>query len=111
MFLLQVLHHGTIQGIQGWDKVYLFVAEIEDTRSEFTTTFIVYTSLLCPKVDKSQTIPRPNFGSPLATKVVDGAHKNMYFFYNARQNDSSTITTFALIKRKIIFGEVRWEQH
>ena len=77
-------------------------------QSRVNTTFIVYPSLLRPEVDKQPVIPRSNFALPLTTEVADRAHENIYFLHSGCHDNSCTITSFLLLRRKIIFGEARW---
>jgi len=90
------------------DKVYLSVVENEDTKAELGTTFIVYPLLLRSDVEKIPIVPRSNFASPLTTKVADRAHDDIYLLHSASHDDSCSITTFLLLGRRIISGEVRW---
>jgi len=91
------------------DNVYLSVVEDEDTKAELGTTFIVYPSLLRPDIEKIPVIPRSGFASPLTTRVADKAHDDIYLLHSTGHDDSCSVTSFSLLGRRIIFGEVRWE--
>jgi len=88
--------------------VYLSILENEDKRAELGITFIVYPSLLRPYVEKIPIIPRFDFASSLTTRVADRAYDDIYLFYSASHDDSSSFSTFPLLGRRIISGEVLW---
>jgi len=90
------------------DKVHLSVVENEDTKLELGMAFIFYPSLLCPNVEKTPIIPHFDFASQLTTNVADRAHDDIYLLHRAGHENSYSATTFLLLGRRIIFGEVRW---
>jgi len=89
------------------DKVYLSVIENEDTKAELGTTFTVYPSSLRPNVEKMPIIPHSDFALPLTTKIVERAHDDIYLLYSASHDDSCSVITFSVLRRRIISGEVR----
>jgi len=90
------------------DKVDLSVVENKEAKAELGTTFIVYPSLLRPDMEKIPVIPCTDFASPLTTWVVDKVHDDIYLLHSTSHDDSCSITSFSLLGRRIISGEVRW---
>jgi len=89
------------------DKVYLSVVENEDTKGELGTTFTVYPSLLCPDIEKIPVVPYFDLASPLTTRVADKAHDDIYLPHSTGHDDTCSATSFSLLGRRIISGEVR----
>ena len=89
------------------DKIYPSVVEHEETKAELGSTFIVYPSLLRPEFEQIPTVPRSDFASPLTTRAADRMYDDIYLLHSANHDNSCTITTFPLLGRKVISGEVR----
>jgi len=90
------------------DKVCLSIVENEETKAELGTTFIVYPSLLHPDIEKILVIPHSDFAAPLTTRVTNKAHDDIYFLHSTGHEDSCFVTSFPLLGRRIISGEIRW---
>ena len=90
------------------DNVYLSVVEDEDTKAELGTAFIVYPSLLHPDIEKIPVIPRSDFASPLTTRVTNRAYDDIYLLHSTSHDDRCSVTSFSLLERRIISGEIRW---